>query len=47
MGHTKRIAELDRLIVDHSLALTGNWFTGVSVEDSLCRTASEFKRLFD
>ncbi len=47
MGHAKRIAELDSLIVDQSLALTGNWFTGVSIEDSLCRTASEFKRLFD
>jgi len=46
MGHAARIAELDDLLADQSLALTGNWFTGVSVEDSLCRTASEFKRLF-
>jgi oxygen-dependent protoporphyrinogen oxidase len=46
MGHEKRIAALDTLLADQSLALTGNWFTGVSIEDSLCRTASEFKRLF-
>jgi len=46
MGQKQRIAELDALLADQSLALTGNWFTGVSIEDSLCRTASEFNRLF-
>ncbi|MCF6282396.1 MAG: FAD-dependent oxidoreductase [Candidatus Polarisedimenticolaceae bacterium] len=45
MGHEKRIAALDALLVDQPLALIGNWFTGVSIEDSLCRTASEFDRL--
>lgn len=46
MGQKQRITELDALLADQSLALTGNWFTGVSIEDSLCRTASEFNRLF-
>ena len=45
MGHEQRIAALDALLVDQPLALIGNWFTGVSIEDSLCRTASEFERL--
>lgn len=46
MGHEKLIAELDTLLAGQSLAITGNWFSGVSIEDSLCRTASEFERLF-
>lgn len=45
MGHEQRIAALDNLLADQPLALTGNWFSGVSIEDSLCRTASEFERL--
>ena len=46
LGHDKRIAEVDRILRDQPLALTGNWFSGVSIEDSLIRTAEEFARLY-
>ena len=46
LGHAERIAELDHALRGHTLALTGNWFSGVSIEDSLIRSASEFARLF-
>lgn len=46
LGHAERIAGLDRLLRDQSLALTGNWFIGLSIEDSLTRSAQEFTRLY-
>lgn len=46
LGHQQVIARLDKQLAGMSLALTGNWFTGVSIEDSLVRTAEEFARLF-
>ena len=46
LGHPERIDELDRQLQGESLALTGNWFSGVSIEDSLIRTSQEFARLY-
>jgi len=46
LGHQQLIAQVDQQLAGTSLALTGNWFTGVSIEDSLIRTAEEFARLF-
>jgi protoporphyrinogen oxidase len=46
LGHKERIAELDRLLDSTSLAVTGNWFLGVSIEDALTRSAAECERLF-
>ena len=46
LGHAERIAELDRSLQGQSIALTGNWFSGVSIEDSLIRSAAEFARLY-
>jgi protoporphyrinogen oxidase len=46
LGHAQRIAELDLELRGQPLALTGNWFSGVSIEDSLIRSAAEFGRLF-
>ncbi len=45
IGHSGRISRLDALLDGDALAVTGNWFDGVSIEDSLLRTASEAKRL--
>jgi len=45
MGHHQLIAAVDALLADKSLALIGNYFTGVAVEDCLERVESEFTRL--
>jgi protoporphyrinogen oxidase len=46
LGHAQRIAGVDRDLTGKRIALTGNWFSGVSIEDSLIRSAEEFARLF-
>ena len=46
LGHTELIANLDQALRGQPIALTGNWFAGVSIEDSLVRSAAEFDRLF-
>ncbi len=46
LGHKERVAELDRVLDSGSLAVTGNWFLGVSIEDALTRSATECERLF-
>ena len=45
LGHDRRIAAIDRLLADQPLALTGNYFAGVAIEDCLERTENEFSRL--
>jgi protoporphyrinogen oxidase len=45
LGHAERIQWIDDRLRGESLGLTGNWFQGVSIEDSLVRSASEFERL--
>lgn len=44
-GHTSVIAELDQALAGHKLAVTGNWFLGVSIEDCLTRSYAEMRRL--
>ena len=46
LGHAERVTRLDQALRDQPMALTGNWFSGVSIEDSLVRTAQEFARLY-
>ncbi|RDH92395.1 MAG: protoporphyrinogen oxidase [endosymbiont of Seepiophila jonesi] len=46
LGHGERVTSIDRILLNQPLALTGNWFSGVSIEDSLVRSATEFGRLF-
>ncbi len=46
LGHAERIQWIDERLRGGSLGLTGNWFQGVSIEDSLVRSASECERLF-
>ena len=45
-GHGQWVERLQQGLSGHDLGLTGNWFSGVSIEDSLVRTADEFQRLF-
>jgi len=45
-GHGALVERIDRAITGSRLAITGNWFIGVSIEDALTRTRSEHQRLF-
>jgi protoporphyrinogen oxidase len=45
LGHAERIDWIDRRLQGETLGLTGNWFQGVSIEDSLVRSARECERL--
>ncbi|GBE00028.1 pseudooxynicotine oxidase [bacterium BMS3Abin07] len=45
IGHGRLINTLDSLIADKSILLTGNYFSGVSIEDCVSRSLSEFNRL--
>jgi protoporphyrinogen oxidase len=46
LGHHERIAWIDNVLQGGTLGLTGNWFSGVSIEDSLIRSQQECQRLF-
>ncbi|MBW9274449.1 MAG: FAD-dependent oxidoreductase [Candidatus Thiodiazotropha sp. (ex. Lucinisca nassula)] len=46
LDHHERISWIDNTLQGGSLALTGNWFSGVSIEDSLIRSNQECQRLF-
>jgi protoporphyrinogen oxidase len=45
-GHGDLVGKVDALLADGRLAITGNWFLGVSIEDCLARSHQEFQRLF-
>ncbi|MTW20444.1 protoporphyrinogen/coproporphyrinogen oxidase [Allochromatium palmeri] len=45
-GHFQLVEQLDAALAGTRLALTGNWFLGVSMEDALTRSHSEHVRLF-
>ncbi|NEX15314.1 MAG: amine oxidase [Halochromatium sp.] len=44
--HGDRIQALDAALAGGQIAVTGNWFLGVSIEDCVTRTRSEHERLF-
>ncbi len=44
--HMDRIQALDSALASRRIAVTGNWFLGVSIEDCVTRTRSEHERLF-
>jgi protoporphyrinogen oxidase len=46
LGHKERIEAVDHALIPLPLAVTGNWFLGVSIEDCLTRSAAECERLF-
>ena len=45
-GHQGRMQEIDGALAGGRLAITGNWFLGVSIEDCLTRSHQEYERLF-
>lgn len=45
LGHKEKIAEIDRLISVTPLMLTGNYFTGVAIEDCVSRSLQESGRI--
>jgi len=45
-GHPKLVQKIDTLLAGGRLAITGNWFLGVSIEDCLTRSHQECERLF-
>jgi protoporphyrinogen oxidase len=47
VGHDLLVSEIDRLISGKRLFLTGNYFSGVAIEDCVSRSLSEFTRLND
>lgn len=46
VGHEARVRRIDALLPETRLALTGNWFYGVSIEDCMTRSHQELERLF-
>ncbi len=45
LGHKEKIAEIDRLIAGTPLMLTGNYFSGVAIEDCVSRSLKESARV--
>jgi len=45
LGHQRLVAELDGALAGSRLALTGNWFAGLSLEDCAQRSRSEWARV--
>jgi protoporphyrinogen oxidase len=45
LGHKDTIAEIDTLLAGTPLLLTGNYFTGLAIEDCVSRSLQESKRI--
>jgi protoporphyrinogen oxidase len=45
-GHAERVGHINEALAGTHLAVTGNWFIGVSIEDCLTRSRQEMDRLF-
>ena len=45
VGHGERSKELNQSLAGHRLALVGNYFSGVAIEDCVTRSRTEFERL--
>lgn len=45
-GHSELVSKIDAVLAGGRLAITGNWFLGVSIEDCLSRSHQECERLF-
>ncbi|MGB5064012.1 MAG: FAD-dependent oxidoreductase [Candidatus Competibacter sp.] len=45
VGHGERAEELNQALAGNRLALTGNYFSGVAIEDCVTRSRAEFERL--
>ncbi len=45
VGHEDRVKKIDKLLAGKQILLTGNYLRGMSIEDCVLRSASEFSRL--
>ncbi len=45
VGHAGRVAAIDRALAGTSLAVTGNYFDGLAIEDCVLRSFSEWQRI--
>jgi oxygen-dependent protoporphyrinogen oxidase len=45
LGHDRVVAELDRMLAGQRLALTGNYFEGLAIEDCVLRSRDEWARI--
>lgn len=45
LGHETVIRQIDDLLKQESIFITGNYFSGMAIEDCVTRSLSEFKRL--
>ena len=45
LGHDRVVADLDRLLAGRRLALTGNYFQGLAIEDCVQRSFEEYARI--
>jgi UDP-galactopyranose mutase len=45
LGHDRIVAGLDRLLAGKRLALTGNYFQGLAIEDCVLRSFAEYARI--
>jgi UDP-galactopyranose mutase len=45
LGHADVVAALDRALDGERIAVTGNWFAGLSIEDCVLRSRAEWERL--
>jgi UDP-galactopyranose mutase len=45
LGHDRVVAEIDRLLAGRRLALVGNYFQGLAIEDCVLRSFDEFARI--
>lgn len=45
LGHEAIVAEVDRLSAGRRLAVLGNWFAGLSIEDCVDRSRKEWRRV--
>jgi UDP-galactopyranose mutase len=45
VGHERLVADLDRALADVPLALSGNWFDGLAIEDCVQRSFAEWTRV--
>ena len=45
LGHGARVAAIDHAVAGSRLALTGNYFEGLAIEDCVQRSNSEWRRV--
>jgi protoporphyrinogen/coproporphyrinogen III oxidase len=47
LGHEKIVDAIDRLLEDKRVFITGNYFSGLAIEDCISRSSTEFGRLME